>query len=363
MCKKVFIAATGQNCGKTTISVSLMHLALKKYGRVGFIKPIGPKCTEFNGITMDKDAALMAKIYGLDDDARFMSPVVLTKHCTRRFLDGEISIEVPVQQITEACRELEAKNDFLIIEGAGHGGVGSVIGMNNARVARMLNAPVLMVSGGGIGNVIDAVQMNLALYEREQADVRLLMVNKLFAEKRQSSLSYINKAFAGTNIRAMGAFDYSPVLANPTLQNISRLLKEPLNGDSDGWNRIVHHIQLGAASSQRVIDSLEESTLLVTTSSRDELIVTASSLYHIPEYKEKIAGLIVSGFAQMSPITKKILDDSNIPYIRMHDTTANTFTALNDHVSKISAEDEEKLHHITSQAEKVLDFDALDALL
>jgi len=27
MCKKIFIAATGQNCGKTTMSVSLMHLA------------------------------------------------------------------------------------------------------------------------------------------------------------------------------------------------------------------------------------------------------------------------------------------------------------------------------------------------
>lgn len=363
MCKKVFIAATGQNCGKTTLSVSLMHLARKKYGRVGFIKPIGPKCTEFNGITMDKDAALMAKIYGLEEDARFMSPVVLTKHCTRRFLDGEISMEVPVQQIAEACRELEAKNDFLIIEGAGHGGVGSVIGLNNARIARMLNAPVLMVSGGGIGNVIDAVNMNLALYEREQTEVRLLMVNKLFPEKRESSLAYINKAFAGTPIRAMGAFDYSPVLANPTLQNISRLLKEPLHGAPDGHSRIVHHIQLGAASSQRVIDSLEESTLLVTTSSRDELIVTVSSLYHIPEYKEKIAGLIVSGFAQMSPITKKILDDSNIPYIRLHDTTANTFTALNDHVSKISAEDEEKLSHIMSQAETDIDFDAIDSLL
>ena len=32
MCRKIFIAATGQHCGKTTISLSLMHLAQKKYG-------------------------------------------------------------------------------------------------------------------------------------------------------------------------------------------------------------------------------------------------------------------------------------------------------------------------------------------
>ncbi len=46
MCRKIFIAATGQNTGKTTISLSLIHLARRKYGRVGFIKAVGPKCQE-----------------------------------------------------------------------------------------------------------------------------------------------------------------------------------------------------------------------------------------------------------------------------------------------------------------------------
>ncbi len=34
MCKKIFIAATGQNCGKTTTSLSLLHLARKKYKKL-----------------------------------------------------------------------------------------------------------------------------------------------------------------------------------------------------------------------------------------------------------------------------------------------------------------------------------------
>jgi len=68
VCKKIFIAATGQHCGKTTISLSLMHLAKKKYARVGFIKPIGPKLFMLDGVEMDMDAALIASIYGLEDD-------------------------------------------------------------------------------------------------------------------------------------------------------------------------------------------------------------------------------------------------------------------------------------------------------
>jgi phosphate acetyltransferase len=363
MCKKVFIAATGQHCGKTTVSVSLMHLARQKYGRVGFIKPIGPKCVAFNGLTMDKDAALMAKIYGLEEDAPFMSPVVLGRGSTKQFLDGQIRPEQLLERLTRACAELEKKNDFLIIEGAGHGGVGSVVGLNNAQVARQLAAPVVMVAGGGIGNVIDSVQLNLALYRQEGADVRMILVNKLFADQRDCTLDYLRRAFQGRPQQIAGAFDYSPVLANPTLQSIARMLDCPLHGDPTARGRIVHNIQLGAASSQRVIDGLLESTLLITTSSRDELIVTASSLYQIPAFREKLAGLVIPGYAPISAISQRILDDSRIPYVRVEMRTADAFTRLTDHVSKISAEDDEKLALITSLAESVIDFTAIDALL
>ena len=363
MCKKIFIAATGQHCGKTTISVSLMHLARKKYARVGFMKPIGPKCVTFNGRTMDKDAALLAKIYGLEEDAVHMSPVVLGKGSTKRFLDGHVPLDEPLQAIRRACAELERKNEFLIIEGAGHGGVGSVIGLNNARVAKEVGAPVIMVTGGGIGNVIDSVELNLALFEREGAAVPMVLINKLFADQRAGTLDYLQRAFRQREQQVLGAFDYSPVLANPTLQNISRLLGLTLHGDPAARGRIVHHLQLGAASSQRVIDGLLESTLLITTSSRDELIVTASSLYQIPEYREKLAGLIIPGTVPVSAISQRILDDSRIPYIRIEERTAEVFTRLTDHVSKISAEDEEKLSLITSMAESVIDFAAIDALL
>src|SRR6185369_12065811 len=148
MCKKIFIGATGQHCGKTTISLSLMFLAREKYKRVGFMKPIGPKCIEFNGLTVDKDAAMFASVYNVEQDVALMSPMTLTAGTTRRFLDGEVDLSAPRDAILKACAELEQKNDFLIIEGAGHGGVGSVVGVNNARVARMLDVPVLMVTGG-----------------------------------------------------------------------------------------------------------------------------------------------------------------------------------------------------------------------
>ncbi|MBC8018558.1 MAG: AAA family ATPase, partial [Verrucomicrobia bacterium] len=107
MCKKIFIGATGQHCGKTTISLSLMHLASKRYKRVGFIKPIGPKCIEYKGLTMDMDAAMITSVFNLDADAHLMSPMTLTPGWTRRFLDGEIPPDYPRNTILNAVEQLE----------------------------------------------------------------------------------------------------------------------------------------------------------------------------------------------------------------------------------------------------------------
>ena len=363
MAKKIFVAATGQNCGKTTISISLMHQARKKYQRVGFVKPFGPKVLLYNDFMVDMDALLMAKAFGMEEDIAIMSPVALHRDFTKDYLEGKLDDLSLTSCILEAVQELDAKYDFLIIEGAGHGGVGAVVGLDNAKVAKLIGAPVMIVTESGIGKVIDAVHLNLALYEREGADVRGIIVNKLIPGKKELTRKYLKQAFDPINVTVIDGFNYSPILANPTLSHIAKLFDLPLQGDLGQRSRIIHNIQLGAASSQRVIDGMLDSTLMIVTSSRDELIVTLSSLYHIPAYREKIAGLVVAGHGPVSEISQQILHDSNIPYIRVEETTAEVFTALSDDVAKITYEDQEKLNWIMANGENDLDFAAIDARL
>jgi BioD-like phosphotransacetylase family protein len=363
MAKKIFIAATGQNCGKTTTCIGLMHLALKKYGRVGFIKPLGPKPAEYHGCTVDKDAALIAQVFDLEKDLRWMSPVVVQSDTTRKIVDGEIRPEELHERIMRACAELEKRCDFIIIEGSGHPGVGSLMKMSNACIARMLDAPVLMVTGGGLGNVVDNIYLGLSLFEKEGVKVQAVLANKLFPEKRERTLDYLSRALAGEQMTVIGGFDYYPVLANPTLRRVSKLLELPLQGNRREMGRIINHVQIGAASTQRVTELLKEPSLLIVTSSRDELLVTLANLYKIPEYRSRIVGLIIPGTAPVSTITQMILDRSKIPYLRtMAYTTAELYSIITEDVSKITAADTEKLGLIRSLSETHIDFDLLDGL-
>ena len=363
MARKVFIAATGQNSGKTTTSLSLVHLARKVYDRVGFIKPLGPKPVAYGDLVVDKDAAVLAEVFGLQEDIGWMSPLVLHPGMTKKVLDGEISRQELEERIVEAGRILDEKYDFLVIEGSGHSGVGAVIGLSNARIAQLLDAPVMIICGGGVGNAIDAVSLNLAMFRQQGVAVKLVMANKIIPEKRLATLHYLGQAFAGAEFPIFGGFNYSPILANPTLGRIAKILDRPLRGESGDGTRIIHHVQLATASSQRVIDLLDDSSLLLVNSTRDELLVTLSSLYHLPEYYALIAGLVIPGLQPVSKITQKILEDSKVPYIRTEITNAAAFTIIKDDVSKITAEDTEKIELIERLAESELDFAAIDALL
>jgi BioD-like phosphotransacetylase family protein len=338
VCKKIFVAATGQHCGKTTTSLSLIHLARRKYRRIGFIKPMGPKLASFRGRDIDVDAALIAQVYGMEEDLEYMSPVVIHPHTTRDVLDGKADAAVMLQQIKAAVAVLERKCDFLIIEGAGHAGV------------------------GGIGSVIDDISLNLALFREAGAEVRMLLPNKLIAEKRERTLRYLRQAFRNEDFQVVGGFNYSPILADPPLNHLADLLGLELRGTEEQAARIVHHVQLGAAAAQRVVDILMPSTLLVVTSSRDELLVMISTLYHLPEFQPKIAGMLITGVSPVADIVQRVLDDAGIPYMRTRSTMARVFTEINEYVSKIRAEDREKIALVQQLAETELSFETIDRI-
>lgn len=195
MSKNLFVAATGQHSGKTTVALSIFHLLKKAGASVGFVKPVGQVYRHYHGFDVDKDAAMMAEVFDFDpEDIPYISPVVIKPGLTQEILDGKITQAQLVQPIKEAREFMESKYDYLIIEGTGHVAVGAVIGINNGDSARLFDASVLLVNGGGIGNVIDRVHSNDLVLKDAGVKLSAVMPNKLFAEKKEKVLFYLRKA-------------------------------------------------------------------------------------------------------------------------------------------------------------------------
>ena len=164
--RHVYLAATGQNRGKTTVSLGVLDGFQRRGLSASFLKPVGQRTIIEDGVPADEDAVLVRHVFDLREPLGQMSPVHIPRGFTQAYIDGRVVEDLPAR-IRAAHAAFATDRDILLIEGTGHAGVGAVIGLSNATVAGLLGAPAVIVSEGGVGRPIDEIVLNAALFERE----------------------------------------------------------------------------------------------------------------------------------------------------------------------------------------------------
>ena len=137
--RAIMICATKQHTGKTSVSMALLSNLREHFGRrggrVGYMKPVGQEWVEVADAgtrrRADKDAALAHQYFGLTDPISCVSPIVIGRGDTKAFLDGsrpDLSDAAFSSRLHHAYTSIAHANDFVVVEGTGHCGVGAVLG-------------------------------------------------------------------------------------------------------------------------------------------------------------------------------------------------------------------------------------------
>src|ERR1700690_1208701 len=179
--RQVYLAATGQNRGKTTTSIGLLDGFLRRGLDTRFMKPVGQRTIIEDGVPGDEDAVLVRNVFGLTDPMTVMSPVHIPRGFTKAYINGEI-VEDLAARIRAAHAAVTAAGEILLIEGTGHAGVGAVIGLSDAAVAAVLHVPGIIASGGGAGRPIGEIVLNALRFASHGVRVAGAMVNKVDLE-------------------------------------------------------------------------------------------------------------------------------------------------------------------------------------
>ncbi|HTS14133.1 MAG TPA: dethiobiotin synthase, partial [Candidatus Sulfotelmatobacter sp.] len=143
--RQLYLAATGMNRGKTTVSLGLLAALFARGLRTGFIKPVGQRYAMVDGTPADEDAILVRSAFDLPDPLDALSPVHIPRGFTKAYIGGEVVEDLPAR-IQAAYARVARDRDVLLVEGTGHAGVGSVVDLSNAQVAAMLGARAIIVS-------------------------------------------------------------------------------------------------------------------------------------------------------------------------------------------------------------------------
>ncbi len=278
--KHLYLAATGQNRGKTTAALGLLDGFLGRGLRTGFMKPVGQRTVIEDGLPADEDAVLMRTVFGLPDSYRAMSPVHIPRGFTKKYISGGV-VDDLAARVTEAHATF-ADHDIVLIEGTGHAGVGAVIGLSNATVASMLRAPAVIISEGGVGRPIDEIVLNAALFARHGVEVAGAIVNKVDLAAQPGLADVLARGLAPYGIPLLGVLPVKPILSNPTLGMILEGVHgETIHAGPDP-DRVIDDVAIGAMEPGHMLEHVGPGTLVIVPGDREDVILTLTTAHLAP---------------------------------------------------------------------------------
>ena len=357
--QRVFIAATQQNDGKTTTALGLFAALRKRLGRIGFIKPVGQRFIEVEGKQIDEDSVLIDQTFGVFTPLEAMSPIAVEPDFTRRYIE-EQNNEFLVRRIQNSFDRSAWEKDFIIIEGTGHAGVGSVFDLSNARVACLLESKVILVTKGGIGRPIDELALNKALFDKEGVEVVGVILNKLLPEKYEYVRDFARRGLERLGLELLGAIPQEPLLANPTLGQIRQTIKGQFINAREKSRRRVKKVIIGAMSSSHVMEHFQPGTLVITPGDRDDVILAALSTSTLTEAEDRsIAGLVLSGDLLPHHRILELVANSEVPVISSPLDSYAVASAIHSMTVKTLPGDVEKIDKIQALIDRYVDVERL----
>lgn len=354
--KRIFIAATMQNDGKTTMSLGLIRSLRKKVGEdIGFIKPIGQRYLIEQGYKVDEDSVLINEVCGIKKHIKDMSPIAIERGFAANYIKKP-DREKLVNKIKKSFSIVSNEADLVIIEGTGHAGVGSVFDLSNAAVAKLLKSDVILISRGGVGRPIDEIMLNKALFDKEGVRVLGVIINKVLPEKYDKISSTVRKGLQRKGVRVLGVVPYQKMLSIPSIGQIQEETGADLLWGKEYLERLADNIIVAAMEPYDILNYLKDRVLVITPGDREDVMMTILSAQLAGGEKEfDVVGMILTGGIMPHQEVMKIIKRTEIPILFSKEDTYRVAARVHDRTVKIRPEDKEKIDLVVNLTEDYVD--------
>jgi len=359
--RAIFIAATGQNVGKTTICLGILAALHKRLSQVGFIKPVGQQHIQIcEGLNVDKDVVLFKQHFNLQSSYEDMSPVILPAGFTRDFLDRKIDEAALEQRIVTSFQKIYQQYSFTLVEGTGHIGVGSIVNMCNAKVAALLNLDVVIIASGGLGSAHDELALNIALCQKYGVKVSGVILNRVLQDKRSMIEDYFPKALKHWNIPLLGCIPYSAFLSSPTLKDYASLFKVSLIAGHPHMYSHFQHSRLVADSLEAYQNKIFPNELIITPANREDIILaTLERHQQAKAHQLDMYGLLLTGDQAPSAFILDQIKKLDAPALYTPIDSYEAMKMITSFTAKTRGEDLVKIEQAIQLVENHLDMDLL----
>jgi len=359
MTKSLYIAATNQHVGKTTTTLGILAALAQRGLNVGYCKPVGQQHLVRNGGKIDKDCILFAETLGFEIEPDIHSPVIMDNGYTSKFIDNPEK-DYLYNRINHAVDTLNERHDIVIHEGTGHPGVGSIVELSNADVAKNLNTGVIIVVKGGIGNTYDRLTLCKSVFQQRGVPILGVIVNKIYPEKIDKIKHYLGKRLESAGIEVFGYIPYNKELAHPLISTVNKAVKGEIKYYSEFKNNLAQGVIAGSLIDLEDLDTSKKYLLVV---SARRLLESLEKLNHIfwdvHQIKPNLAGLVLTGISDIPERALKFIHKHKIPTIHTKYDTYETIIRISRIEVKLNMQAPNKIAEARKMVEQYVDIDRI----
>jgi BioD-like phosphotransacetylase family protein len=299
----------------------------------------------------------MDSVYQLNCPLVDMSPIAVEPDFTRKYLLSSNN-EALVKKIQAAFDRVAWEKEFVLCEGSGHAGVGSVFDLSNAQVAKILGAKVIIVTQGGIGKPIDEVCLNQALFEKEGVEIIGVIINKVLGTKVEYISEFARKGFKRKGLDLLGVIPHQDMLSCPTVDSIREELRAELLSTPERLNGLVEDVVVGAMGAQNAMNYFKRGVLLITPGDREDIILAACTGLET-DSQEMMAGIVLTGNLRPAPELLNVIRGMPIPVLLAAEDSYRVASKVHDVTVKTRPSDSTKISLIRDLIAKNVNLDKI----
>jgi phosphate acetyltransferase len=356
MNKAIYIASNDSDSGKSILTIGLMNALLRHKPKVGYFRPIideikeGKRDNHINTIlsyfTVDMD---YTDAYGCS-----ITDVVKQWNTNNR--------EVVLETIISKYKRLEARFDFVIVEGSDFSHFSSIIELDlNIVIAKNLGIPVLIISGAlnkTTDSFVDSLYLTYDSFVQKDVNVISVIANKVENIRTATLREKLNGILPNSLI-----VDVIPVnekLKNPTMKELSNYIKAEVLFGAELLDRSTGDVEIGAMQLQHFLEHLNEDAVIVTPTDRVDILM-GSLQANISTNYPTLAGIVLSGDMKLSESVVRLIDglEKIIPIVSVKEPTFNIASQLANVRSHIYASNIEKIRISIDMFETYVDVEKL----
>ncbi len=356
MNKAIYIATSGQNCGKSIISLGLMRLLIGKTAKVGYFRPI---IEDFKEGSLDNHIETIISHFGLDiafEDAYAITKSKLIKKKNKGKL-GEV-----IDLIIEKYKRLEERFDFVLVEGTSFTGDGTAIELDmNVLIAKNLGIPAIII-GSGVGKtleeLIDSLYLVYDSFKVKEVEVLAVIANKVQIENLSLVTDGLNKSLPDSVL--INAIPLISSLNNPTIQEIVNELGAKVLFGNGYLNNQTGSYSIGAMQLPNYLTHLKENALIITPGDRADIILGALQANESINYPS-VSGIVLTGNIMPEESILKLIEGLStvVPIFTVERGTYHIANQIGAIKSKIYANNLQKIETSITTFEKYVDLDTL----